>query len=375
MKDDMDGRNQVEALRRMLAGNLIWPAIAFLLVALVLFSSIRIGRVSGEQVGIMLNKINGKVTVIGQSGVRVYNGITNDFYVLDRTLQTLEMTEVVGQGDRSGRDDLKIKTTDGSDVFVDLKVQYKIDPEMADVVITTSGLGDQYKVKWARDYIRSLSRNYLGELTTEKFYDSSQRDVKILLALEQAKKRLSPFGIDIDSIVIPRKPHFYQEYEDMIKNKKLADQAVLEEQSKALAAKQKQLTLIVEETNKKNVAVEQFEGQMKQKVISANAEGERIRKQADAYYDQVTIGAGAGLYQQQKEAEAILAKKKAEAEGIEMMKKALEGEGGRNMVKMEYARKLGTMKITGRPFSISGSVERFEHLQGAETIGRQAPKK
>ena len=373
--DDMDKRNQVEALRRMLAGNLIWPAIAFLLVALVLFSSIRIGRVSGEQVGIMLNKINGKVTVIGQSGVRVYNGITNDFYVLDRTLQTLEMTEVVGQGDRSGRDDLKIKTTDGSDVFVDLKVQYKIDPEMADVVITTSGLGDQYKVKWARDYIRSLSRNYLGELTTEKFYDSSQRDVKILLALEQAKKRLSPFGIDIDSIVIPRKPHFYQEYEDMIKNKKLADQAVLEEQSKALAAKQKQLTLIVEETNKKNVAVEQFEGQMKQKVISANAEGERIRKQADAYYDQVTIGAGAGLYQQQKEAEAILAKKKAEAEGIEMMKKALEGEGGRNMVKMEYARKLGTMKITGRPFSISGSVERFEHLQGAETIGRQAPKK
>ena len=375
MKDDMDGRNQVEALRRMLAGNLIWPAIAFLLVALVLFSSIRIGRVSGEQVGIMLNKINGKVTVIGQSGVRVYNGITNDFYVLDRTLQTLEMTEVVGQGDRSGRDDLKIKTTDGSDVFVDLKVQYKIDPEMADVVITTSGLGDQYKVKWARDYIRSLSRNYLGELTTEKFYDSSQRDVKILLALEQAKKRLSPFGIDIDSIVIPRKPHFYQEYEDMIKNKKLADQAVLEEQSKALAAKQKQLTLIVEETNKKNVAVEQFEGQMKQKVISANAEGERIRKQADAYYDQVTIGAGAGLYQQQKEAEAILAKKKAEAEGIEMMKKALEGEGGRNMVKMEYARKLGTMKITGRPFSISGSIERFEHLQGAETIGRQGTKK
>lgn len=370
-----DRRNtvQLQALKRMMAGYLIWPAIAFVLIAVVLFSSIRIGRVSGEQVGIMLNKINGKITIIPQSGTKIYNGITHEFYVLDRTLQTLEMTETEGRGDRKGVDDLKIKTIDGSDVNVDLKVQHKIDPGMADVVITTSGPGDQYKQKWARDYVRALCRNYLGELTTEEFYDSSKRDAKIIVAREQANKLLNPFGIEIDSIVIPQKPHFYAEYEEMIKKKKLADQAVLEEQSKALAAKQGQLTMIVEETNKKNVAIEQFEGEMKRKIIDAEAEGERIRKQADAYYDQVTIGAEAQLYQMKKDAEGILAKKKAEAEGIEALKKALEGEGGRNMVKMEYARKLQSMTISGKPFSISSETERFEHLQdsGAAAVGRK----
>jgi len=242
-------------------------------------------------------------------------------------------------------------------------------------VLATSGPGDNYKKKWARDYIRSICRNFLGELTTEEFYDSSKRAAKVLLARNNANERLAPFGIMIDGIVIPKKPHFYDEYEAMIKKKKLADQAVLEEQSKALAAEQKQVTMVVEETNKKNVAVETFKGQMEQKTIQAEAEGEQARKGADGYFDKVTIGADAKLYQMQKEAEAVFAKKSAEAKGIEILKKALEGEGGWNMVKLEYARKLKGITITGKPFTIQAHTERFELLDAAaaEGRGKQAP--
>jgi hypothetical protein len=254
---------------------------------------------------------------------------------------------------------------DGSDVYVDLKVQYKIDPEMAQEVITTSGPGDSYKTKWARDYLRSISRNYLGELTTEEFYDSSKRDAKLVLAQHEASERLRPFGIDIDSIVIPRRPTFYEEYEAMIKKKKLADQAVLEEQSKALAAKQKQQTLIVEENNRKNVAVEEFEGVMTQLVVKVEAEAEKARKEADAYFEKTTVAAVAELYAMTQSATGILARKSAEAAGIKALKEALEGEGGRNMVKLEYARKLKDIKITGKPFTIQGHVERFEHSRAA----------
>jgi regulator of protease activity HflC (stomatin/prohibitin superfamily) len=362
---------QFKALEQIVKGGLIWLAIAFLVVVIFLFTTIRIGRVTGEQVGILLNKMNGKINVISQSGVKIYNGITSDFYVLDKTLQTLEMTEIKGRGDRKGKDDLKIKTIDGSDVYVDLKVQYRINPEIADVVITTSGPGDNFKGKWARDYTRSICRNHLGELTTEEFYDASKRNVKIMQAQKESNDRLNPFGINIDSIVIPQKPHFYKEYEEMIKKKKLADQGVLEEKSKALAAKQRQNTIIVEETNKKNVAIEQFKGQMRQKIIAAEAQGEKVKKSADAYFDQVTIGAEAALYQMTKNADGILARKKAEAQGIEALKEALEGEGGRNMVKLEYAKKLKKITLTGKPFTIQSKVERFEHLKGPASIVRK----
>jgi regulator of protease activity HflC (stomatin/prohibitin superfamily) len=255
--------------------------------------------------------------------------------------------------------ELKIKTIDGSDVYVPLTVQFKIEPAKAIEVINTSGPGDAYKDKWARDYVRSICRNHLGELSTEEFYDSVERQKKIIAAKKDINAKLAQFGISIDSIV-PQKPRFYHEYEEMIKKKKLADQAVLEEQSKANAAKQRQHTEVVQTTNKKNVAIEQFEGKMKQKVIAAKAQGDKARKDAEAYYDRITIGSQAQLYENQKKAEAILAQKRAEAKGIEAMKEALEGEGGINMVKLEYAKKLKNITFSGRPYAVDSEVRKFE---------------
>jgi len=362
--DMMDALN-LETFRKLFGKGLIWMAVAFLVLLISLFATVRIGRVTGEQVGILLDRISGKISVIEQSGVRIYNGLLSDFYMLDKTLQTLSM------GGGSEEDALKVKTIDGSDVHVDLKIQYRLDPGMADVVITTSGPGDAFKEKWARDYCRSTCRNHLGALTTEQFYDAAQRETKILSAKKEINESLNRFGISIDSIVIPQRPQFYKEYEEMIKNKKLADQEVLEEQSKALAAEQRQKTLIVTATNEKNVAIEGFSGTMEQLLIQAEAEVEKVMKAADAYFDTITIGAEAAFYQNQKEAEGILARKQSEAEGIEALKKALEGEGGRNMVKLEYAKKLREITITGKPFTIEGRTERFEHTSGAASVGKE----
>ena len=214
----------LETLRKMLRGGLMWVALAFLVMVIFLFVTIRVGRVTGEQVGILLNRLTGDIAVIEQSGVRIYNGLISDFYVLDKTLQTLDMG-----GGRTG-DSLKVKTIDGSDVYVDLKIQYRIDPGMADTVITASGPGDAFKLKWTRDYCRSISRNHLGELTTEQFYDAAARETKILAAKKEINSLLNEFGIAVDSIVVPQRPQFYEEYEEMIRQKKLADQEVLEEQ-------------------------------------------------------------------------------------------------------------------------------------------------
>ncbi|MFW5857980.1 MAG: hypothetical protein ACOCX4_08880 [Planctomycetota bacterium] len=350
-----DPQATLRALRQIFGSGLLWAAAAIVVVAVLVLVSIRVGRVSGTEVGVILNKMSGEMEVISQSGVRIYNGITQDFYVLDRTIQTVFMSHENG-------DALKVKTIDGSDVYVDLKVQYSIDPTRADVVLRTSGPGDGYKEKWVWDYIRSISRDHLGALTTEQFYDSGERDKMILAAEAQAKEALLPFGVHIEDIVIPRKPRFYAEYEALIKKKKLADQAVLEEQSKARAAQQRQATLITQETNRMNVAVKEFEGKMRQKVIQAEAEGERVRQTADGAYDRITIGAEAEFIKLQEHAKAILARKKAEAEGIEKLKNALEGPGGRNMVKLEYARRLKGVRISGKPYTTQARTERFEHV-------------
>ncbi len=359
-----------KALQQVLGGTLIWVGAAFLAIMLFTFTTLRVGKVSGEEVGFLLNRITGNIETI-DTGTKIYNGLIKEFYILDKTLQIMEMTEVSGRGDRSGKDDLKIKTIDGSDVYVDLKVQYKMDSNIAEVVLTTSGEGNNYKDKWTRDYVRSICRNHLGELTTEEFYDAGKRKGKLVAARTEVNERIKDFGIVIADIGIPSRPHFYKEYEDMIKRKKEADQTVHAEKSKASAAKQKQQTMIVQETNKKNVAVEQFEGEMSQKVIAAEANANKIKKGAEAYYAQKTIRGEARLYEMTKQANAILARKTAEADGIMALKNALEGEGGMNMVRLEYARQLKNISITGKPYMIQNNVERLELLKEAAAASQK----
>ncbi len=348
-----DFESQLPEALKALKQPLALVGLAFLFIAITAFMSFRVGKVTGEDIGILLSKINGDLEVIQQSGVKIYNGITHDFFTLDKTIQTLDM---VGP-----KHNLKVKTIDGSDVFVDLKVQYQMIPEMAETVLLASGPGIAFKSKWAFDYVRSICRNYLGELTTEEFYDATKRDVKIINAKKEANRRLNDFGIRIDSLVISQRPRFHEDYEAKIKSKKLADQEIQEERSKANAATQKQYTLIVTETNLKNVAIERFAGVMDQKIIEAKANSEKIHKEAEAYFEKKNIDSEALLYKLKKQSTAILAAKRAEAEGIEALKKALEGKGGVNMVKMEYAKKLKQMQISGSPFTYNAQTNRFQH--------------
>ena len=43
--------------------------------------TIRVQRISGEEVGLILNKFTGDVEVVNMQGTRIYNAIMNEFYV------------------------------------------------------------------------------------------------------------------------------------------------------------------------------------------------------------------------------------------------------------------------------------------------------
>ena len=103
-------------------GPIILFLAALLLVVMTLLVTIRVQRVSGTEVGVKVNNLSGEITVITSSGTQIYNGLLNSFHLLDATVQRLEMTADPSRGDRPKRDDLRIKTIDGSDVNVDITI-------------------------------------------------------------------------------------------------------------------------------------------------------------------------------------------------------------------------------------------------------------
>jgi len=212
------------------------------LVCLALVATIRVQRVSGSEIGVRVNNLTGEVTPITQSGTMIYNGILTSFYVMDRTEQRMEMTVAADRGERQGKDDLRIKTTDGNDVFLDLTITYCIMLDQLDSVIKSSGVGDLYKTKWIRDYARSICRTIYGELTTAQFYNASERNKKATEAQDEMNKHLNPHGIMVTK-VIAEDFRFHDEYLKKVREKKLADQGMLEELSKANAAREDQVVV------------------------------------------------------------------------------------------------------------------------------------
>jgi regulator of protease activity HflC (stomatin/prohibitin superfamily) len=338
----------------------IHPTAALVLVTIVvaviaLHLTIRTGEVKGTEVGVLVNNITGDVQVLDKSGTTIYNGLYKTFGKIDTTVQKLEM---------EGDDRVRIKTRDGSDVQLAVTIQYQVDPTKALKVIQDSGLGEAYKAKWARDYSRSICRNVFGELSTEEFYDTAKRTAKAIQSQQILQDRLGPHGINMIG-VIPKEFSFYAEYEEKIRDKKRADQAVEEQRSQANAATQVKERRRVEETKNKQVAVAGFDGQMKELVNVAEADADRIKKQADAYAVTKKLEAEAEFYKRDKNANAILATKTAEAEGAAKIAEALKGEGGVNIVKLEYAKRLISTLVTGQPFSRTSVTERFEHTTQA----------
>ena len=355
-------------------GSLALLLIAIAVLTIFLMVNFRVQRVSGTEVGIKVNNVTGDITVIEKSGTNIYNGLLNSFHLLDMTVQRLEMVADPNRGERSNRDDLRIKTVDGSDVFLDLTINYQLRRDMVEETVTTSGLGDAYKYKWVRDYSRSVCRAVFGEMTTEEFYDASVRNQKAQTAMEELNKLLKSYGIEVSS-VIAEKFSFHPEYEERIRAKKLADQEVEEQISKANAARQNQIFRVVEATKKKEVFLATYSGEMQKLIVEATANAERDVLDAEAYVIDTQLGADAKFYQRDKNSQGILVKAKAEGEALTALANAYQGIGGMNLVRRAYASKVGNMKITGQPFTIENKTERLSYKDEAAVTKRKPATK
>ncbi|HHT9135015.1 MAG TPA: hypothetical protein ACFYD2_08945, partial [Candidatus Avalokitesvara rifleensis] len=118
---------------------------------------------------------------------------------------------------------------------------------------------------------------------------------------------------------------------------------------RAEAARENQRRVQIEEGRRVDTEVSRFRGDLNRRELEIDAKAEQVRRDADAYNRKVTIEGDAEFERLRQESIAILAEKKAEAGGILALRRALEREGGRQLVKFEYAKRLKEATVQGTP--------------------------
>jgi regulator of protease activity HflC (stomatin/prohibitin superfamily) len=255
-----------------------------------------------------------------------------DFYRFDTKMQNLEMVSHAKSGDRAGRDDLQFKTTDGNDISMDVTVAWTIDPKRAPDLLQTVGTSTaDVKEKLVRPMARTLVRDVLNELDSESVYNSDKRFEKAEKAKKVLGDAIAPYGVLVSQVIL-HEHRFNSEYEKVIHDRKLAEQHAQQLRSEAEAALQEALRNLESARGKVASEIAQAAGALEQAKLAADAQ----------------------LYQEQQNADAIVAERAAKAKAIQKRNEALRGSGGRAMVKLRVAEALMGKEIILVPGGQSG---------------------
>lgn len=336
-------------------------------------------EIAADEVAVVVNNLTGGIKLINRAGAILYYPFIQDIYILDKREQILKMTAAEIDEKHPQGIPLIVKSIDGGDVVLDLQIQYRLNADFAVHVVQNTGVGDIFfKQKWLYDYTRTICYYCYGELTLGEFPVASLRDQKAQKALEEINKMLAAHGFYVTSINLSDY-RYYREYAEKIQERRLADKEVEEQKKRGSAARENQKKVIVEETKKLEVEVARFRGEVDKRIMDARGSAEAKRQDAEAYLLQKRYEADAEYERLAKEAEAVLATVKAEAEGVKALRNALEGEGGRNMVRLEYAKRLKQAIIRGIPIVRQGietpqSIERFKYIEDAPKIDYMYPE-
>ncbi|CAK8716242.1 hypothetical protein GCAAIG_05655 [Candidatus Electronema halotolerans] len=296
---------------------------------------------------------------------------------IDIRQQRYEMTYLEGQGDTQQNDAIVFYSDDGFEIAIDVTVLFQVLPNDAPYVVATIGRRiDDIKEKiirpQARSYARILGSRYKGEdfvhgATRETFQNDLHKElqaktIESRVQMNQALVRHFEVPTQLRQpitdkvIALKMQEKFEQEQKTQKANADLAreKEKVNFESAKVVAETKKVKAIILAEEEREveeiNVAKKEF-----------IAQGEAKK---------VQIGADANLYQQEKEAEGILAVGKAKAEAKKLELSAYEGDGGLRFAEVEKAKALGSgiEKIYYIPsdMSINAIAKDFEN---AITVG------
>ena len=318
MRDD-NPRESLDRLGEILKNfisTVLLPLLPF--IAILLFVSTFLVYIKPNEYGIK------QVNIGANSGIqpRVYETgfhivIPFGVQVMHRFPRDTQVFELTSYMDTASRDARKekaahIQTSDGFFVTVDVSILYHITEPYK--LFTTVGPGKLYEDNGIIPKVEPKLKQALGELTTEEFYNSPMRVEKSLNAKKLLNEELNPKGIQIDHVLV-RYFLYSPEIQRNIEEKKLKDQMVFTNQSKAKASAEEALVKKVRQEGEANIKVKLEEG--KAYVMKKSAERD--------------------LYVRTKIAEADLLINMANARKTELVNQAYQKKGSDKLVGLRMA--------------------------------------
>jgi len=291
-------------------------------------------QTAATEIGVKFNKLTKSYDLKEPGATHFFMPLLNDWQTFDISLRNLVMTANVESGDRRGKDDLRFKTRDGNDIETDVTVRWRIDPTRVAYVWKFVGPDtDSVQERLVRPQARAYVRDVLNRLNSEDFYNPRLRFAAANDATRLLAARLSPYGVVVEQVLLGDFS-FKPDYQRLINARKEAEKTAEKLEAEILAT---------QEANQANLQAKVAE--LTETLTRAQGNFEQAKRNADAY-----------LVRREQEAQATLAEKTAQAEGIRKERAALNSSAGDAYVNLQLIDALTKKEIRQIPKLPNGNV-------------------
>jgi regulator of protease activity HflC (stomatin/prohibitin superfamily) len=220
------------------------------------------------------------------------------------------------------------RALDGNEVAlsVSLRYQIKTDPKDLPKFIDTVGTDAEDARSFVESAATSDIRQFMNELHTADFLKTESRYRAVDKVKKTLNETLSKFNIEVVSVNL-----------DDFRFERLLDNGQMDA---SYQDKLNETQRIREDTEREKARVDTIVAQKQQEFNDVQAKVNRQLAEADGYKKQAITRGDSYLKARSNEAESILAVGRAESEGLSEKVKALSGNGGKALLKLDIAKAL-----------------------------------
>lgn len=229
--------------------------------------------VEPRQVAVVFNTLTGELGEPRRAGTHIVIPVVQSATIYPIEQQQYTMSGIPNEGQVSGNDAVRGRTSDGQEVFLDISVLFGINPEEANTVHIR--WQNRYETDFVRPTIRGLAREVISRFRAEDIFGEQRAAVEDALE-ELMAARMDEEGFILTDLLI-RDVTFSQAFTESIERKQIAEQQALEAAFRVQEERQNADRVRVTAQGARDAEIARAEGDAQAIVLRAEAQAEALR--------------------------------------------------------------------------------------------------
>lgn len=254
----------------------LFPLVVVTLLLGVGFSVIGQGLivVEPQQVAVVFNTLDGTLGEPRRAGTHIIFPVLQQSTIYPISFQEYTMSGVAVEGRVQGDDAVRVRTSDGQEVILDVTLIYRINPD--DVNIVHERWQNRYESDLVRPLLRGYVRDAVSGFRAEAVYGESRAVVQEQIETN-IHDRLATEGFEVTDMIIRNVAFSSEEFAQSIERVQIAERQAQEAAFRVQQEEQEAERVRVRADGARDAAIAEAEGEAQGIRLLAEAQADALR--------------------------------------------------------------------------------------------------